>query len=112
MPRREMIVCVAVFNLLMVLAFIFSNMHIWDFINNLASQASHGSGGTTIPIIEINGLQVTGGTVGWTSDGIQIPRPLPAVISNYPFYIFWVVIVGNLVLMALILRKQPTEGKS
>ena len=106
MSRRKMIVCVAVFNALMIVAFIFSSVYIWDFINNLTSQANHDSSGTTIPIINVDALQVTGGTVGWTSEGIQIPRPLPTVIPNYPFFIFWLTIVGNLVLIALGLRKK------
>ena len=111
MSKRQMIVCVAIFNVLMIVAFIFSNLYIWDFINNLTSQWRHDSSGTTIPIIHINGLQVTGGTVGWTSEGIQIPRPLPTVIPNYPFILFWIAMVGNLIFIASVLRKQMS-GKT
>ncbi len=99
------------FNVVMIVAFILSSVYTWDFINNMTSQWSYGSDGVAIPIINIDAFQVTGGTIGWTSEGIQIPRPLPAVIPNYPFFIFWIAIVGNLVLTAFILRKQQPEGK-
>ncbi len=105
MFRRKLVVSTAVFNALMIVAFIYSNSYIWGFINNMTSQWSYGNG-VTIPIITIDAFQVTGGTIGWTSDGIQVPRPLPAVIPNYPFFIFWTAIVGNLAAMALILRKN------
>ena len=94
------------FNVLMIVAFIFSNICIWGFINNLTSQASHESSGTTIPIININALQVIGGTIGWTSEGIQIPRPLPTIIPNYPFFIFWVATIGNIVFAVLIMKSK------
>ena len=97
------------FNVLMGIAFIFSNIYIWDFINNLTSKASHDSSGTTIPIININSLQVTGGAVGWTSEGIQIPRPLPTIIPNYPFFIFWVAMIGNLVFAVLIMKSKKAS---
>lgn len=109
MSKRQMIVFIAIFNVLMIVAFIFSNICIWDFINNLTSQASHDSSGTTIPIININALQVTGGTVGWTSEGIQIPRPLPTIIPNYPFFIFWVAMIGNLVFAVLIMKSKKAS---
>ena len=105
-PIDSVAIIPPVFNALMIVTFIFSSVYIWDFINNLTSQANHDSSGTTIPIINVDALQVTGGTVGWTSEGIQIPRPLPTEIPNYPFFIFWLTIVGNLVLIALGLRKN------
>lgn len=103
MSKKKMIVALVVFNALMIVAFILSNIYVWDFINNMTSQWSYGNG-VAIPIINIDAFQVTGETIGWTSDGIQVPRPLPAVIPNYPFFIFWVAMLGNLVLAALILR--------
>ena len=110
--KKNNCLCIAIFNVLIIVAFIFSNIYIWDFINNLTSQWSHDSSGTAIPIININGLQVTGGTIGWTSEGIQIPRPLPTVIPNYPFIVFWVAMMGNLVLITLILRNPNKKSNS
>jgi len=111
MSKRKLIVVLAVFNALMCVAFVFSSIYIWDFVNSLTSERSHDNSGTTTPIINMDVFQVTGGTVGWTSDGIQIPRPLPTIIPNYPFYIFWIAIVGNAVLFAVVLRKwhMPAE---
>jgi len=97
------------FNVLIGIAFVFSNIYIWGFVNNISSQGSHDGNGTTIPIININALQVTGGTVGWTSEGIQIPRPLPTIIPNYPFFIFWVAMIGNLVFAVLIMKSKKAS---
>ncbi len=106
MSRDKLILLLVVFNVLMAVFFIFSSIYIWDFINNTTSQWSYGTDGVTIPTINIDAFQVTGGTIGWTSDGIQVPRPLPAVIPNYPFFIFWIAIVGNFAAIALLLRKH------
>ncbi len=89
----------------MALAFIFANISIWNFINTLSSQASYGDG-VVIPIIQVNALQVTGYIDAWTKEGLAIPTMAPGVIPNYPFIIFWVAVVGNLVLMAFILRRK------
>jgi hypothetical protein len=106
MSKRKLVVCVAVFNALIIMAFIFSNIYIWDFINNLTSQARHDSSGVVIPNIQINSLQVTGWIDAWTSEGFLVPTVPPASVPNYPFIVFWVAIVGNLILIALILRKH------
>ena len=95
----------------MIVAFIYSNIYIWDFLNTQINVAGgRQDGGYIIPFIQVNGLQVTVGLDGWTSEGIAIPTPAPISVPNYPFIVFWVAIVGNLVLIALILRKRlPTE---
>ncbi len=108
MSKKKLIGLATIFNVIMIVAFVFSNIYIWNFINKISSQKHYGSDGVTIPVIGIDALQITGSTIGWTSDGTQEPRPLPTVIPNYPFYIFWIVIVGNLALIVLILRKQIT----
>ena len=113
MSKRQMIVFLSIFNVLMIVAFIFSNIYIWDYLNTQINlQSSHQPNGATIlPSIQINGLQVTVSHAGWTSDGMLIPMPAPISVPNYPFFIFWVAIVGNLILMALILRKRKHAEK-
>ncbi len=109
MSKRRMMVYVTVFNVVMVVAFVFSNIYIWDYLNteiNLNSSYSPNGGGAIVPGIIINGFIIQVGHAGWTSDGTMIPMPAPASILNYPFTIFWITLIGNLVLIALILRKQ------
>ena len=57
---RVYAVLVVIFNVLMIVAFILSNIYIWDFINTLTSQTRYDSNGVVIPQIQINALQVTG----------------------------------------------------
>jgi hypothetical protein len=109
MSKKQVIAYVAIFNALMIVAFIFSNIYIWDFLTtqingNFGYTLTNGIVTYTEPHIRINGFQVSVGIVGARSDGGNIPTPVPLSVPNYPFYVFWVAIVGNLVLMFLILR--------
>ncbi len=99
------------FNVVMLVAFIFANIYIWDFLNTQINlNSSHEpNGNTVVPIIQINGLQVTVDHVGWTSDGIMIPMPLPAAVPNYPFILFWVATIGNILFAVAILRRRRTS---
>ncbi len=100
-----------VFNVVMIVAFIFANIYIWDFLNKQINlNSSHQpDGNTVVPIIQIDGLQVTVDHVGWTSDGILIPMPLPPVVPNYPFILFWVAAIGNIFFAVVILRGQKAS---
>ncbi len=111
MFKRQMIMYVALFNVLMIVAFIFSNFIVWDYLNteiNLNSSHSPNGGGAIVPSIGINGFTIQVGHAGWTKDGTMIPMPAPTSILNYPFIVFWITLIGNLILIALILRKQIT----
>ncbi len=110
MYRKRLSVYVTVFNAVLVVAFIFSNIYYLDFLNtqiNLQT-TQYPRDVTIVPFIQINGLQVTVSHSGWTSTGAVVPTALPSSIPNYPFIIFWIAIAGNLILVALILRKQKT----
>ncbi len=100
-----------VFNVVMLVAFIFANIYIWDFLNTQINlNSSHEpNGNTVVPIIQIDGLRVTADHVGWTSEGILIPMPLPAVVPNYPFILFLVATIGNILFAVAILRRRRTS---
>lgn len=110
---KRIIAYVAIFNVLMIAAFIFSNIYMWDFLNtNINKQGGRQENGIyVIPFIQETGLQVTIGHDAWTNDGIAVPTALPISVPNYPFIVFWVAIVGNLVLIVLILR-NPNKKSS
>ncbi len=100
-----------VFNVVMLVAFIFANIYIWDFLNTQINLNSthEPNGNTVVPIIQIDGLQVSVDHIGWTSDGILIPMPLPAVVPNYPFILFLVATIGNILFAVAILRRRRTS---
>ena len=108
MSRRQMIVYAAIFNALIIVAFIFSNLYIWDFLNTqINKQGGRQENGIyVIPFIQETGLLVTVGHDAWSSDGVAVPTALPISVPNYPFIVFWIAIIGNFILMAFILRKQ------
>jgi hypothetical protein len=103
-----------IFNVLMIVAFIFSNIYIWGFLNTQINlNSSHQPNGNTIvPSIQINGLQVIVSHAGWTSDGIMIPMKPPALVPNYPFILFWVAMIGNILFAVFILRSKEKPKKS
>jgi hypothetical protein len=107
----KILVLMILFNALMIVAFAFSNICIWDFLNTQVNlKSSHQPNGNTIvPIIQINGLQVIVDHVGWTSDGVIMPMPLPASVPNYPFILFWAAITGNMLFAVWILRSKTPK---
>ena len=97
------------FNIIVILAFIASSLYVWSFLHTQVNiQGGRTGGNYFIPNIQIDGLQVTVGVDGWTADGMVIPTSAPSTILNFPFIVFWIAIIGNLLLMRSILRKQPT----
>ncbi len=111
MSKKKLIGVATIFNVIMIVVFMFSNFIVWDYLNteiNLNSSHSPNGGGAIVPSIGINGFMIQVGHSGWLKDGTMIPMPLPTAILNYPFIVFWITLIGNLILIALILKKQTT----
>ncbi len=104
---NRIVAYVAIFNAIVIAAFIFSNIYVWDYLNTeINLKTTHQpNGGAIVPSIGINGFQITVSHAGWTEDGQLHSMPLPISVPNYPFIVFWVAIVGNLALIALLFRK-------
>jgi uncharacterized membrane protein len=92
------------FNLLMGVSFVLANNSMWDFIiteidydPSQVPDSNH-----VMPYIIISGFEVSVGHSVY-SDGVFNLGPLPTVIPNYPYMLFWVCVVGNLVLLVLAL---------
>ncbi len=98
-------------NVVMIVAFIFSCIYMWDFFNTQINlQGGRQDNGIyVIPFVQINGLQVTIGHDAWTSDGIAVPTALPISVPNYPFILFWVAMIGNILFAVLIYRNKKTK---
>ena len=110
LPRRkEIVACVAVFNVVMIVAFLFSNIYMWDYLKAEINEkgGNKGHGDFVISYIQEMGLQVSIGHEFWFENGTLIHLgTVPAAIPNYPFILLWAYMAGNLVLIAIILRKR------
>lgn len=99
-----------IFNVIMGVSFVLANNSMWDFITSeidydpsrIAEDSYH-----LVPYIIISGFEVSVGHEIY-SDGVFNLGPLPAVIPNYPYILFWVSMIGNFVFvaLALVLHKQ------
>jgi hypothetical protein len=110
MFKKKVVAYVAIFNVLVIALYVFSTVYMWDSLKTMVDTGAGGSyeNGFVVPFVEESGLQVTISHVFYGINGNQTVvnlGPLPTPVPNYPFYVFWVAIVGNLVLMALVLRK-------
>ena len=92
MSKRQVIVVAAIFNVLMIVAFIFSNIYIWGYLNGYLTRNEWSP--LQIGIAHMTVIQ---------GDAVPIGTFIP--FPNYPFILFWASTVGNLVLIALVLRK-------
>ncbi len=106
MFKKRMVSITAVFNILMIFAFVSSNIYIWNFLDaQINAQGGRQENGIyVIPFIQMNGLQITVGHDAWTTDGVAVPTALPLSVPNYPFMIFCTAFAGNLIILALLLR--------
>lgn len=111
MSRKRMVAIASVFNILMIFAFVSSNIYIWNFLNTQINlQGGRQENGIyVIPFIQTNGLQITVGHDAWANDGVAVPTAIPLSVPNYPFMIFWTSILGNLILLALLLRRNHLQ---
>jgi hypothetical protein len=104
---------VVIFNVLIGVAFVFSNIYMWDYLNTEINEmgGNKGQGNFVIPYIQDFGLQVSIGHEFWADNGTAINLgPIPTVIPNYPFILFLVSMLGNFVFitLALVLHKRKT----
>jgi hypothetical protein len=100
---RVFVVLVVIFNVLVGVAFVSSNIYMWDYLNTQINEVggNKGQGSFVIPYIEVSGLQVTVGHEFWSDNGTVVNLgPFPTGVPNYPFILFWVSMVGNLVFIA------------
>ena len=117
MSKKKVVAYVAIFNVLVIALYVFSTVYMWDSLKTIVDTGAGGSyeHGFVVPFVEETGLQVTISHVFYGISGNQTIvnlGPLPTPVPNYPFIVFWISIVGNLVLMALILRKQKKQSTS
>ena len=93
-----------VFNVAMSVSFVLTHDSMWasiiaeiDYDPSKVAEGSH-----VEPYIIISGFEVS---VGHSihSNGVFNPGPLPTVVPNYPYMLFWVCIIGNFIIIVLAL---------
>lgn len=93
-----------IFNILVCLFFILSNNYIWGFINS-TNDIYHPTQ------VSINPFQVSISHM-INQNGMINLGPVPSVVPNYPFILFWVAIIGNICFFILALRSKETKKTS
>jgi hypothetical protein len=90
-----------IFNVLIGLFFIFSNIYIWGFINS-TNDLYHSTQVSIDPLqVSISHMVIQNGLINLGT--------LPLTFPNFPFILFWVALVGNLCLFILALRSKETK---
>ena len=94
-----------IFNVTVGVSFVLANNSMWDFITSeigydpsrIADDSNH-----VVPYIIISDFEVSVGHSIYFN-GTRHGGPLPEVIPNYPYMLFWVCMVGNFVIIVLAL---------
>ena len=94
-----------IFNVVMGVIFVLANDSMWDFIiteigydpSRIAENSNH-----IVPYIIISCFEVSVGHSIYFN-GTMHGGPLPEVIPNYPYMLFWVSMIGNLGILVLAL---------
>jgi len=101
---------IVAFNVVLSVSFVLASNYLFDYLNSEINDVSYNdqTGLYVIPYIHFSGFEVQiSGTI--YEDGYVVNLgPLPDVILNYPYILFWVSVIGNIVLvgfMALILYR-------
>ena len=95
-------------NLVLTISFVLSSIYVDNFIST-TSVTYDGQGGYGIPNVAVNVFTISIG-YNFYLNGIPQGGPLPTTIPNFPFFIFWMFVVINLILVWAILR--TTKQKS
>ena len=110
--RRVLTTLIVFFNVLFGLSFIFSNIYMWNFLKTEINDKTayiEDTGFQVTAYIEDIGFQVSISHPVYVNGTIVNLGPLPTVIPNYPFILFWISPIGNLFFILLILRSKETK---
>jgi hypothetical protein len=105
------IALVVIFNVLLSVGFVLASNYLFDYLNTEIGDVVYTEQGLyVIPYIHFRGFQVEISHDYYENGQVVNLGPLPAVIPNYPYILFWVSMLGNLlfVALALVLHKRIT----
>jgi hypothetical protein len=89
--------------------FVLSSIYVGSFISTQINeiQGFNGEGLVTIPFVEAYGFSVSISHIIYYENGtVANLGPTPTTIPNYPFTIFWITVIVNLVLFWLVYKKH------
>ena len=93
MKIKYIVSLLIIFDILIGLLFVFSNLLVWDFLNGKLTTNMWGAYEITIiPQTIVNGTTTVIGTYSGK--------------LNYPFILFWIALVGNSIISVFILRTK------
>jgi hypothetical protein len=106
--RRITLSLIFFLNLVLIVIFVLSSIYVGSFISTQINekQGFNGQGLVTIPYVEAYGFTVSISRIIYYENGtVANLGPLPTTIPNFPFYVFWLTVIINLVLFWLVYKK-------
>ena len=91
--NSKFIVLLALFDILVSVLFVASNLYFWQYLNGVTSYNEWDP--LQVSIVPQNGI---GGPAGTFSS-----------LPNFPFILFWVALIGNFVLFVFLARSVATK---
>ena len=97
MEKVHLFLAMIAFNVAMGALFIISNFHLWDAVNPLDYTSPNWG---PMNIVYVPRFFV---------DGQFVLEQMIVVLFNYPFWLFWAAMAGNILFAILILRTKQTQ---
>jgi hypothetical protein len=89
--------------------FVLSSIYVGNFITAQINenQGFNRQGLVTIPYVEAYGFSVSISHIIYYENGtVANLGPLPTTIPNFPFYVFWILVIVNLSMLWLVYKKR------
>jgi uncharacterized membrane protein len=94
---------------LMGVGYVLASSTLYDYLETEMNELGYTEQGLyVIPHIHITGFQVEISHAYYENGQVVNLGPLPTVVPNYPYILFWVSMIGNLVFVALALVLHKT----
>jgi len=91
---------IIIFNVLIGLVFVFSNIYIWGILNSQPESWTQ---------LRVSPFVITISHMYIPDNGPINLGPLPTQILNYPFFVFWIALVGNICFAILALKSKEKK---
>ena len=99
-----------IFNVVMGVGYVVASGNLYDYLETEMNDVGYTEHGLyVISHIRITGFQVEISHAYYENGQVVNLSPLPTVVPNYPYLLFWVSMIGNLVFVALALVLNKTQ---
>jgi hypothetical protein len=109
-----MLLAVAViFNVVLSVGFVVASNYLFDYLNTEIGDVGYTDQGLyVVPYVHFSGFQVDISHDIYQNGQVVNLGTLPTVILNYPYILFWVAIIGNLVFVAVAFFLHKTKANT